>query len=73
MRFLILKNQKQYNMTTRTHINIDMLSEWSYHFGFDYCTEMPNRSTCWINAMFVSQYCDGNAGGLQRGVCRNQS
>ena len=37
--------------------------------GFDYCTQMPNGSTCWSDAMCESGYCEGNAGGFQRGTC----
>jgi len=39
--------------------------------GYDYCSNMPNGSTCWSDAMCASDYCGGNAGGLQRGTCEN--
>jgi hypothetical protein len=37
--------------------------------GYDYCTEMPNGSVCWSDAMCAGGTCKGNAGGLQRGTC----
>jgi hypothetical protein len=37
--------------------------------GFDYCTQMPDGSTCWSNAMCSSGFCRDNAGGLKKGTC----
>lgn len=37
--------------------------------GFDYCTEMPNGSTCWSDAMCAGGDCSGNLGGFQKGTC----
>ena len=37
--------------------------------GYNYCTQMPNGSTCWSNAQCASDNCKGNAYGLQRGTC----
>lgn len=43
--------------------------DFSTYAGFDYCTQMPNGSVCWSDAMCASLYCAGNASGFQRGVC----
>ena len=37
--------------------------------GYDYCTQMPNGSTCWSNAQCASDNCKGNAYGLKKGTC----
>ncbi len=37
--------------------------------GFDYCTDMPNGSQCWLDRMCGSGNCKGNAYGLFKGVC----
>jgi len=37
--------------------------------GFDYCTQMLSGSVCWSDAMCASNFCRGNLGGLQRGIC----
>jgi len=37
--------------------------------GFDYCTQMPSRATCWSDAMCATGYCSENNGGLTKGYC----
>src|SRR5579872_5620761 len=37
--------------------------------GFDYCTNMPDESTCWSNAMCAGGYCRDNGGGTRKGKC----
>ena len=37
--------------------------------GFDYCSNMPDNSVCWSDAMCASGLCKGNAGGFQKGSC----
>lgn len=41
----------------------------STYAGFDYCSQLPNGSSCWSDAMCASDECGGNLGGLQRGTC----
>jgi hypothetical protein len=40
--------------------------------GFDYCTDMPDGSVCWSDAMCQSGLCDGNGGGTSKGVCKSR-
>lgn len=35
----------------------------------DYCTEMPNGTACWSDAMCANGVCIGNLGGVKTGVC----
>lgn len=37
--------------------------------GFNFCTQIPNGSPCWSDAMCASGVCIGNEGGVTRGVC----
>ena len=38
----------------------------------NYCSNMPNGSTCWSNTMCNSYYCKGNMGGLRHGTCERR-
>lgn len=42
----------------------------SRYAGYDYCSEMPNGSTCWSDAMCASKTCKGNLSGLRKGTCK---
>ena len=37
--------------------------------GYRYCKDMPNGNLCWSDAMCGSGYCEGNAGGIKKGIC----
>jgi hypothetical protein len=43
--------------------------ETTAYAGYDYCTNMPSRATCWSNAMCATGYCSENNGGLNKGYC----
>lgn len=43
------------------------------YLGNDYCTQMPNGTACWTDAMCANGVCSGNAGGSQKGVCGGNS
>jgi len=43
--------------------------EDDFYDGYYYCTEMPNGSICWSDAMCASGDCKGNWEGLRKGVC----
>lgn len=39
------------------------------YWGYDYCTQMPDGSICWSDAMCAAGYCKNNAGGTKKGIC----
>eukprot|EP00890_Picochlorum_soloecismus_P003431 jgi/Picsp_1/4089/NSC_01599-R1_predicted protein [Chlamydomonas reinhardtii] len=45
--------------------------ETVFHAGFDYCTQMPVNSVCWLDSMCAASAsnCKGNYLGLVKGVC----
>lgn len=40
--------------------------------GYDYCSQMPDGSACWSDAMCASEVCADNAGGTARGTCTSK-
>jgi hypothetical protein len=43
--------------------------ETGLYAAFDYCTKMPDGSTCLSDAMCKSGICSGNSGGVAKGTC----
>lgn len=39
--------------------------------GYDYCSDLPDKSICWMDAMCASGHCANNMGGMQKGICRD--
>ena len=40
------------------------------YWQFDYCTEMPKGSICWLDVMCIDDGdCKGNLFGAQKGIC----
>jgi hypothetical protein len=39
------------------------------YFGFDYCTDIPDGSVCFIDKMCQNGNCKGNWDGLRKGLC----
>ena len=43
------------------------------YFFYDYCTGMKNGDVCWQHDMCESGYCEGNWGGLKKGMCNSKT
>ena len=43
------------------------------YFFYDYCTGMKNGDVCWQHDMCESGYCQGNWGGLKKGMCNSKT
>ena len=37
--------------------------------GYYYCSDMPDGSTCWSDEQCKGKICQGNAGGIKKGIC----
>lgn len=43
--------------------------DYDLYDGYDYCTELPDGTPCWSDAMCGGGTCKGNAGGFKTGIC----
>lgn len=47
-----------------------LVSHWQS--ASDYCTDLENGTSCYLDAMCLSGHCKGNASGFKKGVCQTK-